>query len=261
MQKRNSFSLEGLSIDRESVAKGIAEVLTLASAGVSPKLGSQITVFDADPQQPPVISIGNYMRHWLVHSDCSIDCAGLALGYLLRSRVSVHRLNMHRLMLGALVLAVKWRDDLYYSNEFYAGVGGVTTEEVNRLEAEMLRLCDWSMHIDSDDHCKIVSALSGDERCTEELSEMLRYGSASSTNSLFGDTEHTSSSTENTLRSSISPSTAAGTPLARGDDPYLGSVEQLEENNPPRKSLCTRMVEWFCPRRGYEATKQADDLA
>lgn len=262
MQKRNGYSLEGLSIDRESVAKGVAEVLTLAGAAVSPTLGPQVTVFDADPQQPPVISIASYIRHWVVHSDCSVDCAGLALGYVLRSRVPVHRLNMHRLMLGALVLAVKWRDDLYYSNEFYAGVGGVTTEEMNRLEAEMLRLCDWAMHIDSDDHGKIVSALSGDDSCTEELSEMLRDGSASSTNSLFGDTDRmTSSDMENTLRSSISPSTANSTPLGRNSDPYLRSVEQLEEANPPQVSLCRRMVEWFCPRRGYEATKQADDLA
>lgn len=46
----------------------------------------------------------------------------------------------HRVILTSVVLAAKFFDDRYYSNKFYAAVGGVRTKELNALEAEFLRL-------------------------------------------------------------------------------------------------------------------------
>lgn len=45
-----------------------------------------------------------------------------------------------RVILTAVVLAAKFFDDRYYSNRFYAAVGGVRTKELNALEADFLRL-------------------------------------------------------------------------------------------------------------------------
>eukprot|EP00662_Eupelagonemidae_sp_cell21_P041784 gene41784-29999_t len=92
-----------------------------------------------------MISVADYMRHWLAHSDCSVECAGIALAYVLRCGVRPTPLNVHRLLVAALCVAAKWRDDHYYANEFYAAVGGVSVTELNRLEAELLRLCDWAV--------------------------------------------------------------------------------------------------------------------
>eukprot|EP00756_Hemistasia_phaeocysticola_P023142 Hpha_TRINITY_DN15873_c1_g1::TRINITY_DN15873_c1_g1_i1::g.189766::m.189766 len=258
LEARKEATLESM-VDRDSVASGIADVLAMATAAVPPGLGPRITVFDADPLQPPVISMEAYMRHWLAHSECSVDCAALALAYVLRCRVAVNSLNIHRLMLGALVVAIKWRDDLYFSNEFYAGVGGVSVQELNRLETEILRMCDWSMHVDSDDHCKIASALSGDDKSTEDLSEMLRDGSASPGGSLFGDSS--TSSMEHTLVSSTLTSNTATsmTPPARGShDPF--QVDDAEDTTTTRGNICTRIMSLFCPRRKYESTATSETL-
>jgi len=45
------------------------------------------------------------------------------------------------------MLAVKFFDDVYYSNAYYAKVGGVKTKEVNTLEQHFLRLIDWQLAV------------------------------------------------------------------------------------------------------------------
>ena len=44
-------------------------------------------------------------------------------------------------------MAIKFHDDKYYENSFYAKIGGVTVQEVSRMEAEILLLLDWNLNI------------------------------------------------------------------------------------------------------------------
>lgn len=55
--------------------------------------------------------------------------------------------NVHRIYLSGFVLAAKWRDDFYFSNEFYSLVGGVSLPEMNRLEQHILCTLDWDFDI------------------------------------------------------------------------------------------------------------------
>ena len=48
----------------------------------------------------------------------------------------------NRLILGSLILAVKFNEDDYYSNEYYSKVGGVGNLEFNNLEMESFILID-----------------------------------------------------------------------------------------------------------------------
>lgn len=47
----------------------------------------------------------------------------------------------------ALVVAIKYQDDEYYKNEFYAKVGGIPKLELNQLEAEFLKLMKFQVHV------------------------------------------------------------------------------------------------------------------
>jgi hypothetical protein len=47
----------------------------------------------------------------------------------------------------ALVVGIKYQDDEYYKNEFYAKVGGIPKQELNVLEAEFLKLLDFQLHV------------------------------------------------------------------------------------------------------------------
>lgn len=46
-------------------------------------------------------------------------------------------------------MAIKWNDDEYYKNEYYAKVGGITVVDINTLEAEFLQLIDYRLYVDT----------------------------------------------------------------------------------------------------------------
>eukprot|EP00828_Plagiopyla_frontata_P022863 TRINITY_DN29437_c0_g1_i1.p2 TRINITY_DN29437_c0_g1~~TRINITY_DN29437_c0_g1_i1.p2 ORF type:complete len:108 (+),score=11.01 TRINITY_DN29437_c0_g1_i1:114-437(+) len=62
---------------------------------------------------------------------------------------SLNKFNVHRLILISTVIGIKFLDDFFYSNSFYARVGGISLKEFNELEKEFLCLLDFKLHIDS----------------------------------------------------------------------------------------------------------------
>jgi hypothetical protein len=66
--------------------------------------------------------------------------------------LAITDLNVHRLLLAATIVAAKIQDDDYYSNEYYAKVGGVNTEELMSLEAHMLSLLGWRAYVSEDEY-------------------------------------------------------------------------------------------------------------
>jgi hypothetical protein len=47
-------------------------------------------------------------------------------------------------------MAIKYNEDDYYSNTFYAKVGGVTMQEINSLEIELSKLLKYHLFVDND---------------------------------------------------------------------------------------------------------------
>lgn len=45
------------------------------------------------------------------------------------------------------LIAIKFNEDDYYSNDFYAKVGGISNKELNRIECESLRLLKYKLYI------------------------------------------------------------------------------------------------------------------
>ncbi|KAF4689402.1 mitochondrial peripheral inner membrane protein, partial [Perkinsus olseni] len=65
---------------------------------------------------------------------------------------AVSALNVHRLVLTALTVAAKFHDDIYYSNAFYARVGGVSVAELNTLELTLLKMMDWQCFVPTEEY-------------------------------------------------------------------------------------------------------------
>jgi hypothetical protein len=59
-------------------------------------------------------------------------------------------LNVHRVVITAILLAAKFFDDAYYNNAYYAKVGGVLVSEMNGLEVEFLFRINFSLHVKHD---------------------------------------------------------------------------------------------------------------
>ena len=48
--------------------------------------------------------------------------------------------NIHRIILSCMILALKYNEDDYYSNKYYAKVGGISLKELNELEYNIMVL-------------------------------------------------------------------------------------------------------------------------
>ncbi|KAL3570197.1 hypothetical protein D5086_027446 [Populus alba] len=91
----------------------------------------------------PTISIQNYLERIFKYSNCSPSCFVVAYVYLDRfsqrqSCFPLNSFNVHRLLITSVLVSVKFMDDIYYNNAFYAKVGGISTREMNVLEVDFL---------------------------------------------------------------------------------------------------------------------------
>eukprot|EP00331_Platyophrya_macrostoma_P024735 CAMPEP_0176439402 /NCGR_PEP_ID=MMETSP0127-20121128/19918_1 /TAXON_ID=938130 /ORGANISM="Platyophrya macrostoma, Strain WH" /LENGTH=152 /DNA_ID=CAMNT_0017823657 /DNA_START=179 /DNA_END=637 /DNA_ORIENTATION=+ len=91
----------------------------------------------------PAISLLSYLQRFGQFSGCSDSCFIISLILIDRvaeadSDFELDALNVHRIALLSLVAAAKYQDDVYLKNKGYAEIGGVKTEDLNRLEKEFL---------------------------------------------------------------------------------------------------------------------------
>nr|BAN64614.1 cyclin, N-terminal domain containing protein [Babesia bovis] len=102
----------------------------------------------------PPISISDYINRIARHVRCSNECFVLALVYIERI-TRIHKnfvvsiLNVHRLIITAVMLAAKFSDDVYFSNKFYALVGGVNVTEINLLEYQFLNMLKFQLYVNA----------------------------------------------------------------------------------------------------------------
>ena len=57
---------------------------------------------------------------------------------------------LYRLILSAMLIALKYNEDDYFNNEFYAKVGGVTKKEIDKLEYEFLIRSGYKLFVSED---------------------------------------------------------------------------------------------------------------
>ena len=85
------------------------------------------------------------------YASCSTECFILALIYIdrliQRNSFVLSELNVHRVVITAVLLAAKFFDDAYYNNAYYAKVGGVHVSEMNSLEVDFLFRINFSLHV------------------------------------------------------------------------------------------------------------------
>ena len=58
-----------------------------------------------------------------------------------------------------MVLAIKYNEDDYYSNKYYAKVGGINLDELNSLEYNFLILLDFDVFINEETYEKYKEQL------------------------------------------------------------------------------------------------------
>ncbi|KAL8271907.1 hypothetical protein Esti_004192 [Eimeria stiedai] len=104
----------------------------------------------------PATSIASYIPRLYRHFRCSEEVFVFALIYLDRviraNNIKINALNIHRLVLAASVIGVKFVEDVRYSNRYYARVGGVGLAELNRLELAFLKLVKFDLTVSKEEY-------------------------------------------------------------------------------------------------------------
>jgi hypothetical protein len=97
------------------------------------------------------------------YASCSNECFILALIYIdrliQRNNFLLTELNVHRVVITAVLLAAKFFDDAYYNNAYYAKVGGVLVSEINGLEVDFLFRINFSLRVTPDEFDKYRAEL------------------------------------------------------------------------------------------------------
>jgi hypothetical protein len=123
------------------------------SADAPAEIVDKLKMFYSAFKQP--FSLEFYVQRLVQYTNCSTSAFVVAMIYL--DRLQQHApglrlsfMNCHRLLIVALVLAIKYLDDEIYSNAYYARVGGLSISEMNRLEASMLELLRWNVSVSAE---------------------------------------------------------------------------------------------------------------
>jgi len=116
---------------------------------INDKFEETPTPFNA--QQPPDISVNDYLARIIKYTPCSAECYILALIFIDRiiekKRIRVDSLNVHRFLLLSVMISSKILDDTTYNNRYYSHVGGLNIKELNMLECELLVLLEYNLNV------------------------------------------------------------------------------------------------------------------
>ena len=100
----------------------------------------------------PSISIKDYLFRLSKHSKVNESTIILILIYIDRICNMNHFIltyyNIHKLILAAFILAIKYNEEIYYDMFCYSKIGGVKLSELNYLELQYLILIGYNLFVD-----------------------------------------------------------------------------------------------------------------
>ena len=147
----------------------ISEILTEISSQ-----NSNVEYNPDDPfstKSPPKVTLqyffGRIKRYSKIEKSTLIIILIYADRMCTTSGIILNPHNIHRIILGCLLLAIKYNEDIYFTNEQYAKIGGVSLKEINDLESFSIDFLDYNLFISTDifdKYYKYISNYSTEKR-------------------------------------------------------------------------------------------------
>lgn len=140
----------------------LTRLIAINNKGGSNVLSLQpVTKFQSS--YPPDVSIDSYLSRIHKYARCSESCFIVALIFIDRiiekKNLVLSYLNIHRILIASVLISLKFMDDFFYNNAFYAKLGGISTQEMNALELELLLFLEFSLHVSTDVYASYYSEL------------------------------------------------------------------------------------------------------
>lgn len=104
-----------------------------------------------DGKKIPGISIVNFLDRILNYT--YLEDSTLIISFIYLDRIceignqKMKHINIHRLILASVVLAIKYNEDDYYDNTYYAKVGGITFDELCDLEEAFIKKINYTLFV------------------------------------------------------------------------------------------------------------------
>jgi hypothetical protein len=119
--------------------------------------------------QEPSISIYDYLDRIQKYLNVNNSTLILSLIYIDRickeKGIKLRKNNIHRILFTSIVISIKYNEDKYCKNSFYAKVGGISVKELTKLENAFLKLIEFKLFVADDLFQKYYSYLF----CTNKL--------------------------------------------------------------------------------------------
>ena len=102
----------------------------------------------------PNISIQDYLIRIQTYS--KIEKSTLIISLILidricqRANLTLTYYNIHRILFSSILISIKFNEDIYYDNKFYADIAGVKTKELKLLEYTFLSMLHFNLFIKND---------------------------------------------------------------------------------------------------------------
>jgi len=187
---------------------------------------STATIFHGS--RPANITIKAYLQRIYKCTNVSGGCLVVSLLYIDRfmernKAILLTSQNVHRIIITSVVLAMKFLDDLYYTNAYYAKISGIPCAEMNALELEFLFRIHFDLHAPVEEY----------ERYHRELSVHAQYACgcscAQSLHSLHPPSKSTPLAAALAPKIGVENSWAAEQhPHARNDDTMWSNLAPFE---------------------------------
>ena len=101
----------------------------------------------------PCISLEDYLIRIQAYSDIEKNTFILALVVIdhicKKSNLVLTYYNIHRVLFGSILISIKYNEDTYYDNKFYAEIGGVTLKELKKMEYSILELSEFNVFVNN----------------------------------------------------------------------------------------------------------------
>ena len=99
----------------------------------------------------PSISIQDYLYRVHSFSEVEDNTLILALIYIDEicdiSSIILSEYNIYKILFTSIIIAIKYNEDLFYDNKYYARIAGVTLKELKKMEIEFLELIKFELYV------------------------------------------------------------------------------------------------------------------
>ena len=110
------------------------------------------SIFSA--QSIPTISLKDYLERIKIYSQVENNTLITSLIYVDRlcqkTNLILTPYNIHRIIFTAILLSLKYNEDLIYDFSYYSKIAGVSVKELKKLESEFINLIDFSLYVEKE---------------------------------------------------------------------------------------------------------------